>query len=177
MLSIDTFAEVVAAAGSAVLLLAGTRKLGSPHALTETVRKLGFPYRYSWWAVTGLGVAEVGASVGLILWRSLFVSVIIALLAVLFAGAGIVARFHSLDLECHCLGVGTSRLGFRQLWALLLWAPVVLLPTIDQYIIASLELRFASLIIVIVTVLAINLRRLLTIAWETRKIRLESELL
>lgn len=176
MLRISTLAEVVATAGSAVLLLAGTRKLGAPNALSETIRQLGLPARYSLWAVVGLGTAEVSTSLGLVLWRSWVVSISVTILAILFAGSGIVAMVRSLDLECNCLGVGTSQLGSHQLWALFLWAPVVLLPAIDQYYVASQELRILSFLIVVLAVLAVKLRHLLPFMWEAHSLRLEQGL-
>lgn len=165
---VSILAEVVSAAASAVLLIAGTRKVGAPRAIADTVVQLGIRPSYRWYFAVGLGVVEVGVAVGIVFLRGWGISVAVALLALLFAGAGLLAITRSVDVDCNCLGVGTSRLGSRQIWALLLWAPVVLLPTIDSYVTAGIDLRRASFIVVIAAAVVVYLRQLLPLVWQRR---------
>jgi hypothetical protein len=130
-MSAVTFTQTTAALIMAgVLLWAGLEKTRDLAATATTIREIGLPRFFAAPAALLIAAAEVGVALALLFRPELTATHLgVALLAGLFALAGLIALGLGRQIHCHCFGAGgKGHLGKPQLIALIPWlAGVVLL--------------------------------------------------
>jgi hypothetical protein len=120
---VSTTAAIIAVAMSAALLWAGLEKLRDRSAAASTIHRLGVSLRRARTMAYALASCEVGVACAL-LFRpgSVLALAAIVVLALVFAGAGVVALVRDETIPCACFGAGrTGNLGVNQLYALVPW--------------------------------------------------------
>ena len=116
-------ATIVALSMAGVLLWAGLEKARSPAAAVSTLQSLGVAERSARPWVRLLAAVEVALALGLVFrphapWTTSGVAV----LAALFAAAGVAALRRDGPIPCNCFGpLGRGRLGWDQVLALPCW--------------------------------------------------------
>jgi methylamine utilization protein MauE len=115
---------VVAITGvmAGVLLWAGLEKARAVTSLSSGLQQLGIPVRITPLLARIVIAVELVTGVGLIYRPSVAVLATVAILAVIFAGAGLIALVRGQRIACGCFGpLGSRVLGRDQLVALPLW--------------------------------------------------------
>jgi hypothetical protein len=105
-----------------VLSWAGLEKARDRAALTAVVAKMGVPQRLAGAAAVTLIAVELGVVLAIIARLPAYLpSVLVALLGVVFAGAGSWSLLTGKSVSCACFGASDRKLGWPQLAALPLW--------------------------------------------------------
>lgn len=165
--------ELIAVLGSALLLLAACTKLGAPKSvLLETLSALGIPSTYAAVLPVPLGLAELGAAAAIVFERGGLAASLVALLATLFLGAGLVSLHKGLDVACHCLGSGRGRLGWPQVAAFPFWLLVAGLPFVPGFSQASGLERWLAFLVVVTLVFGVLFYRLVQPVLSARALRI-----
>lgn len=122
----NLLATAVAAAVSALLLVAALEKARTPASTVATLRGLGVPHALALPATRLLTLAELGTAVAVLFApSSTLTHVGIVALAAAFATAGVVALRSDQPIRCSCYGAGGGYLGRRQVLALVPWLAAV----------------------------------------------------
>lgn len=165
--------ELIAVLGSSLLLLAACTKLGSPRrALLEPLSALGFPATFAAFLPVPLGLAELAAAAAVVFERGVLATSLVALLASLFLGAGLVSLSKGLNVPCHCLGSGQGRLGWPQVAAFPFWLLVAGLPFVPGFSQASGLERWLAVLVVVSLVSGVLCYRVAQLALAARTLRI-----
>ncbi|MCB1037331.1 MAG: hypothetical protein KDD47_26105 [Acidobacteria bacterium] len=166
-------AEALALLGGSLFLLAACTKLATPRsAMIEPLTALGFPASRAEAVPIPLGLAELVAAVAIVLERGPLASFLVALLAVLFLGAGVLSLTRGVRVTCHCFGSGGGRLGWPQVTTFPLWLAVAALPWIPSFTDASQEQRWLAFTALVGVVFAVLAARTIRLYLAARALRL-----
>jgi hypothetical protein len=97
---------------SAVLILAGIGKLATPWSFARTVELVGVPQQWSRAGAYGVIICELSLGSGFALgWQPATISILGALLLLMFAGVSAYVARTGLTVGCNCFGQSSSELG------------------------------------------------------------------
>jgi hypothetical protein len=105
----------------AIFLVAALSKVLTNRALTQTISKLGFSAIARPVALIVIGAELLAVTAMTIMPSATWPRALFALLALSFAGAGILALGAEEKIKCGCFGGGGAALGWRQVLYLPLW--------------------------------------------------------
>lgn len=164
--------ELIAVLGSTLFLLAACFKLGAPGRLLEPLDAIGVPAALASVLPVPLGLVELGAAAAIVFERGMVATGLVALLAALFLGAGLVSLFKGLDIPCHCLGSDRGRLGWRQVASFPFWLLVAGLPFAPGFSQASGQERWLTFLVAVSLVSGVLCYRLARTALSARALRI-----
>lgn len=160
---------VLAAAG--VLMYAGCAKLAAVPTVVPTVRALGVPPTASGALVVGVACAEISCAVLVLVDHGVAAGITLAVLALTFAGAGVLGLRAPEPIRCGCFGRArpSTTLGIRQILMLAVWLPVAWLVVALDDPTSTQGLLLANAAAAAVAFIA--LRELVPIARRSRALR------
>lgn len=118
----DAFFAIPVAICGLLLLWAGLGKLNNPAPLANVIARLGVAHRFAGTASIGLVVVELATVLVIVSGISASLSsALLAILGLLYAGAGAWNLLSGKDLACACFGASERQLGWPQLALLPVW--------------------------------------------------------
>ena len=148
-----------------IMIWAGAAKLTAREDFVRTLQGLGFATSQARWVAVVLPTLEVATGILIQVYPTELISRLAVLsLGMLFATAGVIALQRNLHIDCACLGApGGSRLGWRQIAALPLWASAIALMSLPMALPRLPERALDAA--VVTSMLAMLQARLVVSAW------------